>query len=408
MPVTFAKYLEQLVDTITRREGNELAFLLRPSSPHASPLADEFRNPTPRSFARYRGFIEAPWDDVAIHYVLVAYHHSRDQFGEAYREQAALVNAFYNFFQKSDGWSLPTLLAILRDLRVLAYEADIRNQGDSSEPRMEDASRVIQRAFNLCLQDRDSPYENSRKWGVYGVVGLILKSYFRIRKISLSVPILRALGANKDLPPLSDYPKPHQVTYKYYLGMIAFLEERYAEAEKELTQAFDACYSEAHNNLQMILTYLIPLRLFRGHMPSAALLTAYPALENLYSQFLTAICKGDIESYDKALVRLERPLIDLNLYLMLEKARELCIRGLFRRVWVATSKGSQITVSFFHAALRLAGQDVDLDEAECLVAIMIARGYIKGYISHAKRTVVLSKVDAFPALTSRATPYVLY
>ncbi|VDB97135.1 unnamed protein product [Peniophora sp. CBMAI 1063] len=390
MPVTFAKYLEQLVDTITRREGNELAFLLRPSSPHASPLADEFRNPTPKSFARYRGFIEAPWDEVAIHYVLVAYHHSRDQFGEAYKEQAALVNAFYNFFQKSDGWSLPTLLAILRDLRVLAYEADIRNQDDSSEPRMEDASRVIQRAFTLCLQDRDSPYENSRKWGVYGVVGLILKSYFRIRKISLSVPVLRALGANKDLPPLSDYPKPHQVTSKYYLGMIAFLEERYAEAEKELTQAFDACYSEAHNNLQMILTYLIPLRLFRGHMPSAALLTAYPALENLYSQFLTAIRKGDIESYDKAL------------------ARELCIRGLFRRVWVATSKSSQIAVSFFYAALRLAGLDVDLDEAECLVAIMIARGYIKGYISHAKRTVVLSKVDAFPALTSRATPYVLY
>lgn len=72
----------------------------------------------------------------------------------------------------------------------------------------------------------------------------------QIRKISLSRPILRALEANKDLPPLGDYPKPHQVrfrlpanyiqrlqhldplaqvTYTYYLGMIAFLEERYDE-----------------------------------------------------------------------------------------------------------------------------------------------------------------------------------
>ena len=67
-------------------------------------------------------------------------------------------------------------------------------------------------------------------------------------------------------------------------------------------------------------------------MPTPALLKAYPALENLYSEFLFAIRKGDIEAYDKALLRLERPLIDLNLYLMLEKARELCIRGLFRRV----------------------------------------------------------------------------
>lgn len=67
-------------------------------------------------------------------------------------------------------------------------------------------------------------------------------------------------------------------------------------------------------------------------MPSAELLTAYPALDDLYSQFIAAIRKGDIEAYDNALLRLERPLIDLNLYLMLEKARELCIRGLFRRV----------------------------------------------------------------------------
>ena len=88
--------------------------------------------------AKYRGFIESPWDEVAIRYVLVAFHFTREQFGDAYKEQAALVkcvhpastsnvaqistSAFYTFFQKSDGWSLPTLLAILRDLRFLAYE----------------------------------------------------------------------------------------------------------------------------------------------------------------------------------------------------------------------------------------------------------------------------------------------
>lgn len=41
---------------------------------------------------------------------------------------------------------------------------------------------------------------------------------------------------------------------------------------------------------------------------------------------------GDVAAYDRALDRWERRLVELNLYLTLEKARELCLRGLFRRV----------------------------------------------------------------------------
>ena len=67
----------------------------------------------------------------------------------------------------------------------------------------------------------------SRKWGVYYVVGLVLKSYFRVsqciattsqdvdispkvRRISLSKNILRALEANRDIPLLQEYPRAHQ------------------------------------------------------------------------------------------------------------------------------------------------------------------------------------------------------
>ena len=50
----------------------------------------------------------------------------------------------------------------------------------------------------------------------------------------------------------------------------------------------------------------------------------------------------------------------------------------------------------FQAALQWQGQQSDIDEVECLVANLIARGLVKGYISHSQRTVVLSKVQAFP------------
>ena len=43
---------------------------------------------------------------------------------------------------------------------------------------------------------------------------------------------------------------------------------------------------------------------------------------------------------------------------------------------------------------------LSMEEVECLVANLIYRGYVKGYISHAKRVLVLSKMNPFPALDS--------
>ena len=84
-----------------------------------------------------------------------------------------------------------------------------------------------------------------------------------------------------------------------------------------------------------ILTYLIPLRILRGHLPTADLLKRFPGLDELYSPFISAIRKGDIQGFDTALDKSERRLVDLNIWLTLEKAREICIRGLFRRVYAS-------------------------------------------------------------------------
>ena len=81
-----------------------------------------------------------------------------------------------------------------------------------------------------------------------------------------------------------------------------------------------------------ILTYLIPLRILRGHLPSEELILRFPVLNELYAPFISAIRTGDVSGYDVSLDKWERRLVELNLWLTLEKARELCLRGLFRRV----------------------------------------------------------------------------
>ena len=44
------------------------------------------------------------------------------------------------------------------------------------------------------------------------------------------------------------------------------------------------------------------------------------------------------------------------------------------------------------------GVTMDSDEIECVLANLIYKGYIKGYLSHQHAKLVLSKNNAFPAL----------
>ena len=43
--------------------------------------------------------------------------------------------------------------------------------------------------------------------------------------------------------------------------------------------------------------------------------------------------------------------------------------------------------------------EMDDDEVECLLANMIDKGYVRGYLSHEKKFLVLSQKDGFPAMS---------
>jgi COP9 signalosome complex subunit 12 len=106
----------------------------------------------------------------------------------------------------------------------------------------------------------------SRKWGIYGIINLLFKTYFRLNAASLSRNVLRALNASKNhVPSLSTFPKSQQVTFKYYEGVLSFLEENYvevcmrpvklssckadtAQAEKHLTESWSLCHRNAQKN----------------------------------------------------------------------------------------------------------------------------------------------------------------
>lgn len=79
----------------------------------------------------------------------------------------------------------------------------------------------------------------------------------------------------------------------------------------------------------------------------------------------------------------------------------------FDTSWVATNKATRIPITMFHSSLKTAGIDVSQAEAECLVANMIYKGFLRGYISHEKQMVVLASTNVFPRLADRPAPFAL-
>lgn len=77
-----------------------------------------------------------------------------------------------------------------------------------------------------------APLEESRKWGIYFIINLLFKTYFKLNSASLSRTILKTLAVYKDkgdMPALEMFPKSQRATFKYYEGVLFFLEENYVE-----------------------------------------------------------------------------------------------------------------------------------------------------------------------------------
>ncbi|KAI1375321.1 PCI domain-containing protein [Hypoxylon crocopeplum] len=325
-----------------------------------------------------------------------------------------------------ENWTIPCLYVAGKYLRIFAIRADAERKSnneditatvmqDDFDPEseenklLEDCTRHLNRIFQTCLNDR-APLEESRKWGIYYAINLLFKSYFKLNSAALSKNVLRAIQAGRgDMPTIDRFPKSQQVTFKYYEGVLSFLEENYVDAEQRLTTAWQMCHKDATHNLELILTYLIPCHLLTTHtLPSANLLRPYPRLQQFFLPLATAIKNANLRAFDIALRNGEDEFIKRRIYLTLERGRDIAMRNLLRKVFLAggfeegkdgTSlvRRSRIPIAEFAAALKISsGEDIDSDEVECLLANMIYKNLMKGYIARERGFVVLSKTGAFP------------
>jgi len=397
---TVTSYLSEVHDAWNDYDGEALARLLSFRDPHVMNPRIQLENPE----REVEKVLEAQIDEiVAAHMRCCWAVAAKSDFKEAYSCQAALVQYFNKLLssQKDDNWPLPIMYVVCLDLRIFAAKADAQlasKPGAKPGETLEKAAEHIMSCFRTCALDSKSGEDVTKRWGMLNIVNQLFKIYFKVNKLHLCKPLIRAIESSS----LKErYPKSQQVTYKYYVGRKHMFDNNFKAAEEYLSYAFEKCHVLSKVNKRSILIYLIPVKMLLGHMPQQQLLKKYDLMQ--FQEVVSAVKQGNLLRLNEALEANEKFFIKCGIYLILEKLKIITYRNLFKKV-SNLMKTHQIPIDAFLVALKMMKvEDIDQDETQCIIANLIYEGKIKGYISHQHQKLVVSKQNAFPPLAAAAT-----
>jgi hypothetical protein len=218
------------------------------------------------------------WSNVLNSYVDAAAAAKAGDAEQRYQSQSALHAALNHIFGSSSGnWIVPALHTVCRNTHLAADAADQASAKDHS--KMQNAVNLLQESFSRCLNDRkeyqpDAPLseEGSKKAGVLYVVNQLFAMYFKLNTLRLCKNLLRPVESrNLHLTGR----KGDMVTYRYYVGRLYMFEDQYELAETNLDFALKHCHKAALKNKKAILRYLVPVKMLRGRLATAACTYTY-------------------------------------------------------------------------------------------------------------------------------------
>ncbi|KAI5704403.1 hypothetical protein M8J76_016671 [Diaphorina citri] len=341
-----------------------------------------------------RRYLEHPIFELVSAHLKCVQSIQANNFNEAYLSQSTIVQGFIKMFQqcKEDNWLLPVVQTVSLNLRLVSNKVDNKALASSIQDGNSGAKP----------RDARTSENDSKKWGMLPFVNQLFKVYFRISKLHLMKPLIRAIESSqyKDKSSLSQ-----QITYKYYVGRKAMFDSDYKTANEYLTFAFQRCHKSSKKNKRLILIYLVPVKMLLGFMPTRELLDKYDLLQ--LWDVTVAVKGGQINQLSDAMTKHQTFFIKCGIYLILEKLKMITYRNLFKKVYNIhkdINKNSVVELQQFLQALHyVEGKHIDLEDTHCLLCNLIHDGQLKGYISLAHQKVVLSKTDPFPKLSAIAS-----
>jgi len=389
-------YLSKVSQAWQVGEGEDLANLLSFRDSHVSNSRLQIADPE----AAVERILDPPLDEMVAAHLRGCWALSEGDMLEAYKCQEIVVSGFSKLLgsQKDENWPLPIMYVVCLDLRLLALKADQqKSKSGKGKPgeTLEKASEGIMACFRVCAADARATEDVTKRWGMLNLVNQLFKIYFRVNKLHLCKPLIRAIESSA----LKDrFSKSQLVTYRYYVGRKYMFDNNFKEAEEYLRYAFEKCDRNVKSNKRLILIYLIPVMMLLGQMPKEILLSKYDLPQ--FQGVVRAVKEGHLYNLNMALEQHEKIFIKWGIFLILEKLKIITYRNLFKKVTLLM-KSHQVSINAYTTALKLMKvEDVDEDETACILANLIYEGRIKGYISHQHQKLVVSKQNPFPAIVA--------
>lgn len=145
-------------------------------------------------------------DDIVTDHLRACHYVNGADFVSAYECQVTLVQNFCKLLssQKDQNWPLPMMYAVCLDLRKLAARADRQLARDAPGAKpgatLEKAAEHMMACFRTCALDSKSGEDVTKRWGMLNVVNQLFKIYFKVNKLHLCKPLIRAIESS----PLKD------------------------------------------------------------------------------------------------------------------------------------------------------------------------------------------------------------
>lgn len=395
------EYLNRFCDSVLSQDGSSLKQLLAVSSnsPLLLSLADALNvfqdaNRLIKQSDKYSQFGEiiAPLLRSVQNYRL-------GHLVDAYHAFEKFANAFLQELRNWEtAWGLESLYVVVYETRVLAEKADreLASMGKTPE-KLKGAGSFLMKVFGVLAG------KGPKRVGALYVTCQLFKIYFKLGTVHLCRSVIRSIETARIFD-FEEFPVRDKVTYMYYTGRLEVFNENFPAADHKLSYALTHCNSRSEANIRMILKYLIPVKLSIGILPKRWLLEKYNLLE--YDSVVQALRKGDLRLLRHALQEHEDRFLRSGVYLVLEKLELQVYQRLVKKIYIIQkqkdlSKAHQVKLEVIVKALKWLEIDMDVDEVECIMAILIYKNLVKGYFAHKSKVVVLSKQDPFPNLNGK-------
>ncbi|NXU80301.1 PCID2 protein, partial [Oreotrochilus melanogaster] len=356
-------------EAIDSRDGQFCAELVSFKHPHvANP---RLQLPSPEE--KCQQVLEPPYDEMFAAHLRCTYAVGNHDFIEAYKCQTVIVQypfpLTFPIAHKEENWALPIMYAVALDLRIFANSVNqqlVKKGKSKAGDMLEKAAELLMSCFRVCASDTRAGIEDSKKWGMLFLVNQLFKIYFKINKLHLCKPLIRAIDSSnlKD-----EYSMAQRVTYRYYVGRKAMFDSDFKQAEEYLSFAFEHCHRSSQKNKRMILIYLLPVKMLLGHMPTIQLLKKYDLMQ--FAEVTKSVSEGNLLLLNDALTKHETFFIRCGIFLILEKLKIITYRNLFKKVYLLLKTHQLSLDAFLHALKFMQVDDVDIDEVQCILANLI-------------------------------------